>query len=291
MPGHRGDAFGKGSPGVSLEFHKGNATAAEILAYCPHWLKSVHVVDRFITNGGRQRSIAAMINEFRNVPLDAEFTPNSAQVMMSNNMRRAKYVNWTVGKHKNFDRPQGYRSADDLYVGDFRTPFDTHPTHQLTKRVLGVPFKNLGLHVKKHPSGDDALDLARCVQYAMRHPDDLYVFPRDFALLTNLLGGPATVTPNHLDHQAFTRRANYSFTSSTKKSTAKGGCKRSSQNHDQDLYNDIKEESDTVIPQSSLFGMMGAGDLRKSNRLATKHAPNMREYDSDATVSTSLAFI
>jgi hypothetical protein len=32
-----------------LSFPSGNLTAAEILAYLPHWLKSVDVVDRFVT--------------------------------------------------------------------------------------------------------------------------------------------------------------------------------------------------------------------------------------------------
>lgn len=49
------------------------------------------------------------------------------------------------------------------------------------------------LHVKKHPSGDDALDLTRCVRYALDHPKQPWLFPEDFGRLVKLLRGPKTV--------------------------------------------------------------------------------------------------
>lgn len=87
----RNNAFGANSPSWNLSFPNGNLTAAEIIAYFPHWLKSIDVIDRFITNGGRSTTVAAMINEFRHQPTGEVFQPNSAQIMMSYAMRRAGY--------------------------------------------------------------------------------------------------------------------------------------------------------------------------------------------------------
>lgn len=60
------DAFGTESPHWNLEFHRGNATAAEIVAYLPHAMKSIDVIDRFVTNGGKAMVFAAM-GKFRNL--------------------------------------------------------------------------------------------------------------------------------------------------------------------------------------------------------------------------------
>jgi hypothetical protein len=80
----KNNAFGVGCASWNLPFPTGNLTAVEILAYLPHWLKSVDVIDRFVTNGGKSYTIAAIINEFRDLPGDGDgiFRPNSAQIMM-----------------------------------------------------------------------------------------------------------------------------------------------------------------------------------------------------------------
>ncbi|CBX99109.1 hypothetical protein IAQ61_000765 [Plenodomus lingam] len=212
----RNNAFGCHSPSWNLAFPDGQLTAIEILAYLPHWLKSVDVIDRFVANGGKSRVIAAIINEFRDQPTGAIFQANSAQIMMSFAMRRAGYVDWTVGTSHEWARAVN-KEEGDLSVTDFRTPRITHPKHiSKTKKPLHeaaqneaagpVAFKDLALHVKKHPSGEDALDLSRCVRYALEHADEDWLFPDHFAILTHRLGGPARVTHSHLDRQAFARR-------------------------------------------------------------------------------------
>jgi hypothetical protein len=72
------DAFGSGSPSCNLPFPNGNLTAAEIITYCPHWLKAVDVINRFINNGGLSKTIAVLINKFRQQPsADKNFHSNS----------------------------------------------------------------------------------------------------------------------------------------------------------------------------------------------------------------------
>ncbi|KAF2821273.1 hypothetical protein CC86DRAFT_427514 [Ophiobolus disseminans] len=270
----KNNAFGAGSPSWNLSFPHGNLTAAEILAYLPHWLKSVDVVDRFITNGGKSYTIAAMINEFRYLPGDenAVFRPNSVQIMMSYGMRRAGFDEWTVGTHHKFERPNPDLDETNLSVGTFRPPRSTHPknaapgqsakTLKSNEEADPIQFKDLVIHIKKHPSGSDALDLSRCVQHAITHPKEDWYFPDDFQALLKKLGGPAAVTHAHLDRQVFSRRDDYSRR--------------------------VTSHSTPPVSGSPLKRMMTADAMalmgsRKSGRLASKATPNLKEYDSDAT--------
>ncbi|KAF2034152.1 hypothetical protein EK21DRAFT_56912 [Setomelanomma holmii] len=277
----KNNAFGIGSPSWNLAFPSGNLTAGEILAYLPHWLKSVDVIDRFITNGGKSLTIAAMINEFRYLPGDGDtvFRPNSAQIMMSYGMRRAGYRDWTVGSHPQFARPNPNLTETDLDVRTFRTPRETHPKSapagldgkhlRHNEEADPVEFKNLAQHVKTHPSGSDALDLARCVLYALAHKDEQWYFPDDFEALVKKLGGPAAVTHSHLDRQAFGRRNDYAFVSPTKSTPRPQSATLNS-------GSPLKRMMDTE-------GTITVASRRKSGRLAKKTSVNLRQHDSDAT--------
>jgi hypothetical protein len=68
-------------------------------------------------------------------------------------------------------------------------------------------FKNLGNGVETMPTGFDALDLTRCVEYHQAHPEEQWYYPDHFEELVKHLGGPATVTDAHLDSGAFARWA------------------------------------------------------------------------------------
>lgn len=293
------NAFGASTPSWNLSFPAGNLTAAEILAYLPYWLKSIDVIDRFVTNGGKANSISAMLREYRQIPgkNNEIFPPNSVLVMMQSAMRRAGYNKWTSCTHHKFKRPQPDLEGDDLNVERFRTPRITHPKSAPTKgsRLNNesdpVQFKDLAIHVKAHPIDNDALDLTRCVKYALARPEESWHFPDDFELLVNQLGGPAPVTISHLDKQAFARR---SFSRQTRER------KRPALDN-----NDIESPSRQiaaptgVVNQASVsmaapkrarlggLDTLQTGRVRKSGRLANKASINFREGDSDGTVRTS----
>ncbi|KAF2127560.1 hypothetical protein P153DRAFT_51683 [Dothidotthia symphoricarpi CBS 119687] len=301
----RNNAFGAGSPSWNLSFPSGNMTAAEILAYLPHWLKSVDIIDRFVTNGGASRTIAAMINEFRHQPTgpDAVFLPNSAQIMMSYAMRRAGYDEWTVGTHGNWDR-ESENDPEDLSVTNFRPQRLTHPkkvSNKNPKDILRnkeadpIPFKDLAHHVKQHPSGPDALDLTRCVRYALAYPHEQLFFPTDFERLVNELGGPQTPTHSHLDRQVFARRSDCQFPSPVKSTTRK--LNRTSQGKKTPLSKVMSlarggttadpATPGTVTPSKHALDVADQtqnGNKRRSGRLVGK-VFNMREGsdDPDAT--------
>ncbi|KAK7180444.1 hypothetical protein DPSP01_013682 [Paraphaeosphaeria sporulosa] len=207
------DCFGQKSPHWNLPFHLGNATAAELLAYLPHSLKGVDVVDRFVMNGGKAMLIAFMLNTYRTMRDDRVMSANSICVMMQCSMRAYGVKGWTAGKHQHTDvhlDPAPIHDPDSLDVSSFRTPCVSHPKKgfKKLKNAFAEPieFRDLAQGVKQHPSGDDALDLTRCVLYAVNHPDESWLFPDDFVDLVNHLGGAQTPTPFHCDKQAFGRQ-------------------------------------------------------------------------------------
>jgi hypothetical protein len=212
----KNNAFGTGSPSWNLSFPDGNLTAAEILAYLPHWLKSVDVILRLVEHGGRSVIITYLLNKHRVMP-SKDFQPNSTTVMVQYAMRRsAGRENWSIGTRHRYPNDRTY-DENSIFVGDFRPPRLTHPKsastkHKSKKEHLArnceadlVPFKDLALHVKEHPSGDDALDLTRCVLYTLKNPKETWLFPTDFVALVKHIGGPAPVTHSHLDRQLFGR--------------------------------------------------------------------------------------
>lgn len=202
------DAFGKGSPNWNLPFPPGNLTAAEIVAYFPHWLKSVDVIDRFIMNGGSAQILADMLTEFRELPGREPYPSNSVYIMMKDAMRRAGFDNWSVNLHRRFT---GEREWDpsQLTVTSFRVPRLTHPKAGISSRNIEaspILFRDLTRFVKRAPTEDDALDLTPCVIYASNHQQEDWYFPSHFAELVNHLGGPKRVTTAHWDNYAFSRR-------------------------------------------------------------------------------------
>ncbi|KAF1828291.1 hypothetical protein BDW02DRAFT_603541 [Decorospora gaudefroyi] len=288
----KNNAFGPFSPSWNLPFPTGNLTAAEIVAYLPHWLKSIDVADRFISHGGRAITIAAMINEFRDQPSGAPFKANSVMIMIQYSMRRAGYNDWSIGTHSDH-RELIARPEDDLDVKHFRTPRTTHPKDVRTltpqkasqnQEAEPIEFKDLAIHVKEHPSGADALDLARCVQYAVEHEDEEWIFPTDFEQLTIHLGGPAPVTHAHYDRQVFARRENYISSPAkstpgkartpTKKPTPQSKVKTSRSNMRARVAEVIAGAlSGSSTPQQRVaesLGRVELGSKRRSSRLVGK---------------------
>ena len=300
----KNNAFGMNCPSWNLPFPDGNLTAAEILAYLPHWLKSIDVVDRFVVHGAKAGHLAAMINEFRVQPLGQEFKPNSAMVMIKYAMRRAGYLDWTFGSHLEYER-EIPRPEDDLSVTNFRTPNRTHPkivTTATPKKVKvnedcePLDFKVLALHVKEHPSGDDALDLTRCVKYAIEHEEEKWLFPTDFQRLIAHLGGPVSVTLAHHDRQVFARHDNYVF-SPVKSTPSKGQTPNSKIRTPRSINRTFIRDIDSVAVSMSAtpnkravdgLGKVLDGNKRRSSRLVGRQINFTQEPEIDVAVCLNL---
>lgn len=293
------DAFGQTSPHWNLPFHAGRITAAEILAYFPHWLKSVDAIDRFVMNGGKAKIISGMLNRFRNVR-SAPISTNSICVMMQCAMRAAGWKNWKMTTHDqvyNAVRENDFDGAS-LDVTQFRTPMVTHPKKgsKAIENFAAAPieFRDLADEVKEHPSGSDALDITRCVLYAVNHPNESWRFPVDFERLVNRLGGPQTPTHHHLDTQAFGRcltevldpeaHKRLSVTplinSVTLNTTATMVSTRSSQIRPATQKNRAHDEIDSARADN-----LNGDRKRRSGRIATQGFKTMYESDSDVAAT------
>jgi len=195
----------EGAPSQNLPFPREpcNITITELICFLPQWLKSIDVIDRAVSNGGSAGTVAKMINLLRNTG-DEGIGSCSVLRMMQASMRKRdgpQYAHWAVGNHT---PPPGHNSSN-ISIAGFRTPRQTHKDR--TKAPLNTPFKDLAKNVKVFPQITDVLDLTRCVQYHMHpaHQHEEWNFPDDFQKLVNHLGGPAKVTPLHLDGAIFER--------------------------------------------------------------------------------------
>lgn len=300
----KNNAFGAGSPSWNLSFPNGNLTAAEILAYLPHWLKSVDVILRFVHNGGRSVTITHLLDKFRFMP-GRDYKANSTTIMMHYAMRRAGKEEWTIGTRHEFQDDRVY-DENSLYVGDFRAPRLTHPKTASCKQQAKmselarnwaappIPFTDLALHVKEHPSGNDALDLTRCVGYALENPQEEWLFPTDFGTLVEHLGGPLPVTHSHLDKQLFGRYDELYKAHGPQRAPAKYNKKptASSKSRTKKVTRQTRDSVLTEIFSPALGkrcsdnmdnGKVGGGGTRKSSRRLQKE-PVYVEKDEDATV-------
>lgn len=295
----KNNAFGAGSPSWNLSFPDGNLTASEILAYLPHWLKSVDVILRFAHSGGRAVIITHLLNKYRTMPT-SDMQPNSTTVMMQYAMRRAGKENWSIGTRGNFENDRDY-DENSLYVGDFRPPRLTHPKsastkHKAKKETLArnsaahpVPFKDLALHVKEHPSGDEALDLTRCVSYALKHPEEKWLFPTDFVELVKHIGSPLPVTHSHLDRQLFGRLdhlhdkhdparppSNWNRTKGSRK--RKAVTSESETDNESDTANGKKYDPELKFEPKTQFHSEGQETQQKSNRASSSRRRDGSHY-------------
>jgi len=181
-----------------------NMTAAEILCFFPLWMKSTDVISRLVSNGGTASVFRHIINHFR-VMDKGPIIPSTMMKMMQEPMRRqgGPYKDWRVSTHT---APEGHDILS-LDVSGFRTVVGPRKAKgpKKMKRLRSIQFKDLWNGVSTMPSGDDALDITRCVQYHLDHPHERWNFPQDYARLVNLVGGFQQPSLENTDGEVFER--------------------------------------------------------------------------------------
>ncbi|KAF1850603.1 uncharacterized protein K460DRAFT_244482, partial [Cucurbitaria berberidis CBS 394.84] len=202
------------APSAHLDFPDGNITLAEMTAFLPQSIKSWDVIDRALFNGAFSATLAGMINHFRNMPA-GNIENNSVYRMMKAPMdKRALtdpvYEGWSVSVHQKIQKPIGFNPAS-VSVAGFRTPSNNYKrdaTNISQESAQNILFRDLMKGVKVMPSGYDALDLTRCVQYCVDHPEEDWLYPQDFVDLVSQLPQDAHLSryprgpaPVQLDHQ------------------------------------------------------------------------------------------
>jgi hypothetical protein len=203
-----------GAPAPNLDYPVGNITIAEMAAFHPEAIKSCDVIDRFCRNGGTQASFAAMINHFRAMdrgPIENNTVLRSMQGSMR---KRAKaepgYAIWKVKIHHQFPQPHNFDPASVSVTG-----FSHSGDGKIKTSALPVLIRDMARGVNIFPTGPDALDLTRAVQYCLDHPDENWLYPDDYELLVSQLPhdedledsavGPLPVRAGHQDHAIISR--------------------------------------------------------------------------------------
>jgi hypothetical protein len=235
-PGFGSNKYDKlrGSPPTWLPLPKGNLTLAEITAFLPQLLKCWDIIDRLLWNGALSVTLATMINHFREMSM-GDIPNNTIYVMMKGAIKKRvetepapAYAGWSVSAHQNIAKPAGF-DPTSISVSGFRTPIN-YNRRDAAATAGGpepkIPFRHLANGVKNMPSGDDALDLTRCVKYCVANPDEDWNYPHDFEDLVDHLGGPATVLVAHQDAAIVAR-----YTSAGKFNGAHNALKRKHDSH------------------------------------------------------------
>ncbi|KAF2503156.1 hypothetical protein BU16DRAFT_555173 [Lophium mytilinum] len=202
------------APGMNLDFPaNANILAAEFAAFLPNARLAYPVAERLISNGFDYRVLAYMINTLRDMP-NGFIETNSILKGMQITMRLGPQAgcpreNWTRAKQAE-QIPDSW-DENNVSTEGYQPRYRTHPNKKANlstgpmRLVDPVPFKDLARGVQQFPQGKDCGDLTCCVRYHLRHPNEDWVYPTDFANLIDHIGGPMRISDHHTDYEAFMR--------------------------------------------------------------------------------------
>jgi hypothetical protein len=197
----------------NVDFPVANLTATEILTFLPNWLKSDSVCLRFASNELTSEALAIAMHAHRTLPANNTLN-NSICVTTHNVMRKAGWrAEYVRSKHWEFveENPVIHvRKATfdhaDISMSWCRNEAMRDPArYGNTKRVQSCLIRDLAQNVHTFPTGADALDLTRVVQYAVTNPQNNWVFPENYGNIPALLGGPKKVRAKHHDAAVLAR--------------------------------------------------------------------------------------
>jgi hypothetical protein len=187
-----------------------NATVTEIIAILPHWYRNLNILTRFLNNGMNASVHLAILNEYRHLNVPVVGDRRRVQERLSDAYRktmRKVIPGWTQAKHQ---APVGWNQAN---VGIARhVPEAARENGYIAPS--SIPFKDLAIGLKKLPHGNDAGDLTRALDYAMRNrkideqgQEVELMFPEDIQAILSQIGR-TRITPAHNDRHILARYAN-----------------------------------------------------------------------------------
>jgi hypothetical protein len=265
--GRATDNYGKldDAPVANLNFPSGNVTLPELAAFLPNSIKSWDAVDRVIGNGATSAVIARMINGFRTMDR-GKIESNSVYRMMKAPMDKraegdARYFGWKPSTHNDIEKPEDW-DPTSISVAGFRTAVSGKKKGSFP----GIPFKDLANGVKNKPTGLDALDLTRAVQYCEDHPDEEWTYPDDYERLVNHLG-PALVRTGHQDAEAIerytTKKMVAGYQNSVGRKRDSRGRLQKAESEDEEDYGNLDTDSDAGSDEKTDFDAM---DMKSTKR-------------------------
>ncbi|KAH7084388.1 hypothetical protein FB567DRAFT_593860 [Paraphoma chrysanthemicola] len=191
---------------ISMDEPALHFTLVETLAITLKWFWNHQFALRFMNNGLTSAVHLAILQEHRHLPFsDAE--AGRVKDNMSDRYRRTmrRYLEaWSKSTHKvPLDWDDG-----SLLVNGFIPDATKSPGW---KTPDPVPFKDLYKGMKKLPAGEDAADLTRALDFAMKNQKDgpnnekqEFMFPDDLHTILGTIGY-TTVTRNHCDTSIINR--------------------------------------------------------------------------------------
>ena len=191
----------------------GNITGVELTVFLPELLRTPGVLYRFIQNGADAQTLARISAWFRATVKD-HHTPATAANAMRHitqaTMRRyLQEEKWTETRHKagRYKKSGQVWDHENLTFAGVQNYCEDNTKEGRHKRppTPNVRFALLAVDVVVFPSGDDGLDLTRCVKAAAANEDLPLMFPRDYGFLTWLLDGPQLARPANQDRELFNR--------------------------------------------------------------------------------------
>lgn len=225
--GYTHEAF-KHAPSPNVPMPKGtppahpvNFTIAEIMTFFPQTVRSMDMTSRISWNGGNPTKVTNMYLSHRlegdNVRTQLK---NSILKMFTNSQRTGpenpsgwKQETYTQGENRpNTHNPNSISMDGIRTFAESNSRFGDNPKYPATR----ITFGRLLEGVKHLPSGHDALDLTRCVEYVTNNwaQYSTLFFPDDYFTLLTAVGGPMNPTNQHYDRAAF-GRWNYERTDAT----------------------------------------------------------------------------
>jgi hypothetical protein len=204
-----GGIFGRGIPPRNLRFPSfGRITAVEICTFLPEWLRSKDIVNRLIQNGFTTDELTKIVNHHRQSPKTHSAMNNTMCHVLQKPMTECGFEGWTVSKHQKgtYDAKNPNWDPDNLSLNGLQVQSEI-PGHSGKfgngKALDNVPFTKLAVGVQNMPDATtgDALDLTRCVAFAVQNAHLDLQFPRDFEQVARHLG-LAVVRDEHYDRNA-----------------------------------------------------------------------------------------
>tara|TARA_R110002003_G_scaffold42_1_gene3060 strand:+ start:1677 stop:3251 length:1575 start_codon:yes stop_codon:yes gene_type:complete len=207
-----GGIFGRGIPPRNLRFPSfGNITAVEICTFLPEWLRSKDIVNRLIQNGFTTDELTKIVNHHRQSPKTHSAMNNTMCHVLQKPMTECGFEGWTVQKHQKgtYDAKNPNWDPDNLSLNGMHVQSEI-PGHSGKygngNALNNVSFTKLAVGVQNLPDATtgDALDLTRCVAFAVQNAHLDLQFPRDFEQVARHLG-LAVVRAEHYDRTAAAR--------------------------------------------------------------------------------------
>ena len=206
------DALGSNAPSEHLAHGEwGLYTVVELCVFFPKCMRNYDFARRFTRNGVQFQTLTNIINAHRMWSKHPVPAPTIRAKVMAAIRQYPEFEDWrrrgTAGEHWSDHDPN--HDPTDLSLFDYLLQCERFPSAP-GKLVTTILFRDLAVDVQHFPSDHDALDLTRCVQYAVQHADEDWYYPQDFQRLTeHLPGGPRLVRLEHYDASANARWCNW----------------------------------------------------------------------------------